>query len=142
MDIKAGRPFRVPVRLLKPTGLALTGTLSSSVICYVQRQDEAPFLKTMTSGSWYEIEPNYFPGLYDLQLSNVETSRPGFLKYSVSASGTTMYVGVVEVARVTVPDIADTIGEPITTLARDVIETGRLVTDTRIGLKKKRNIPG
>jgi hypothetical protein len=137
MDIKAGKPFRVPVRLLSPSGLAITGTLYSALTCSIQKQDESMVTKTVTSGSWYEIDPDRFPGLYDLQLLNTETNRPGFLKYSVSASGTTLYVGVVEVSRWTIPDIIDILGTPLTTIARDIIEAGRLTTDSNIRMKKK-----
>jgi hypothetical protein len=138
MDIKQGRAFNVPVRMLSLSGLALTGIQYTDVTCSIQKQGELPVSKSLEITDWSEVEPNRFPGLYDLTLHTSDTNRVGYLKYSVSASGSTLYVGVLGVVKYTTSDVVDILGKPITTIARDVIESGRLVTDSNIMQKKKR----
>jgi hypothetical protein len=142
MDIKQGRAFNVPIRMLNLSGLALTGISYADVTCSIQKQGELPVSKSLTLTDWTEIDANRFPGLYDLTLHSTDLDRVGFLKFSANTSTSTLYVGVVGVVKYTTADVVDILGEPITTIARDLIETGRIVTDTRVGLKKKRNIPG
>jgi hypothetical protein len=128
MEVKRGTAFRAPLRFLDTNGIPVTGQSFSGVTCYIQKQAGNSTQKVLTSGDWFEIDPVNFPGVYDLLLSPADTDTVGFLKYSVIAAGSNMYVGFVGINRNTAGDVVDLLGVPLKTIARDILEIGNIVT--------------
>lgn len=130
MEVKTKTIFKAPVRLLTPSGQALVGQTYDMVTCLIQKQAGTPYTKSLVASDWTEIDATNFPGLYDLELGQLDLDKVGFLKYSVRTASSGLYVGVIGVVGNTAADIVKLIGQPIITLARDVIEAGRIVTNT------------
>lgn len=98
MEVKKNTSFRAPVCMTNSsTGVEDDGLVYTDVDVWIQKQGGPSIHRVLTSGQWFEIDPDNMPGIYDVNFEASDLDTVGFFKYTVASTGNNTYRGLLTI---------------------------------------------